>query len=76
MSPAGFEPTITAKERPQTHTLDLVATGIGEDFLATRNILKYTNEGVQLRTLMKQYNIGEGMYLLVVNKKISRSITC
>jgi hypothetical protein len=27
--PAGFEPTIPASERPQTHALDLAATGIG-----------------------------------------------
>jgi hypothetical protein len=29
MSPAGFEPTIPASERPQTHALDRAATGIG-----------------------------------------------
>jgi len=27
MSPAGFEPTIPAGERPQTYPLDRVATG-------------------------------------------------
>jgi len=27
--PAGFEPAIPASERPQTHTLDRAATGIG-----------------------------------------------
>jgi hypothetical protein len=30
MLPAGFEPTIPASERPQTHALDRAATGIGE----------------------------------------------
>ena len=30
MSPAGFEPTISASELPHTHTLDPAATGIGE----------------------------------------------
>jgi hypothetical protein len=30
MPPAGFEPTITASELPQTNTLDRAATGIGE----------------------------------------------
>jgi hypothetical protein len=30
MPPAGFEPTIPANERPQTHALDRAATGIGE----------------------------------------------
>jgi hypothetical protein len=29
MFPAGFEPTIPASERPQTHALDRAATGIG-----------------------------------------------
>ena len=30
MAPAGFEPTISAGERPQTHDLDNAATGTGE----------------------------------------------
>jgi len=29
MPPAGFEPTISAGERPQTHVLDGAATGTG-----------------------------------------------
>jgi len=29
MSPAGFDPTIPASERPLTHILDRAATGIG-----------------------------------------------
>jgi hypothetical protein len=29
MPPAGFQPTIQASERPQTHALDRPATGIG-----------------------------------------------
>jgi hypothetical protein len=29
MPPAGFEPTIPASERPQTHALDRAATGTG-----------------------------------------------
>ena len=29
MPPVGFEPAIPASERPQTHTLDREATGIG-----------------------------------------------
>ena len=28
MPPAGFEPTIPARERPQTHALDRAASGI------------------------------------------------
>ena len=30
MPPAGFEPTISAGERPQTYALDRAATGTGE----------------------------------------------
>jgi len=29
MTPVGFEPTISADERPQTYALDSVATGTG-----------------------------------------------
>ena len=29
MPPVGFEPTISASERPQTYTLDRAATGTG-----------------------------------------------
>jgi hypothetical protein len=35
-APAGFEPTVAARERPQTHAVDRAATGIGAcNFLAT-----------------------------------------
>ena len=30
MPPVGFEPTISAGERPQTYTLDRAATGTGK----------------------------------------------
>ena len=29
MSPVGYEPTVSAGERPQTHTLDRVDAGTG-----------------------------------------------
>ena len=39
MSPTGFEPTIPARERPQTHPLDRAATGIGVHYeLGTLNL--------------------------------------
>jgi hypothetical protein len=38
-APAGFEPTIPATERPQTHALDREATGIGIDFMLQRLFL-------------------------------------
>jgi len=37
MSPAGLEPVIPASERPKTHGLDRVATGIGRDCLIGGN---------------------------------------
>ena len=35
MLPSGFEPTIPASERPQTHALERAATGIGWKLLYT-----------------------------------------
>jgi len=32
MPPVGFEPTISAGERPQTHTLDRALTGTGTSY--------------------------------------------
>ena len=37
MSPVGFELLIPARVRPQTHGLDLAATGIGRDCLTFRH---------------------------------------
>jgi len=33
MTTVGFEPTISAGERPQTYALDRAATGIGKKYL-------------------------------------------
>ena len=38
MPPVGFEPTISAGERPQTHAVDRAATGTG-----SLTVLKYPN---------------------------------
>ena len=38
MPPARFEPTIPASERPQTHTLERAATGIGPLHCPPKNI--------------------------------------
>jgi hypothetical protein len=40
MHPAGFETTISASERPQTHALDSAATGIGMHQLQVLTKLK------------------------------------
>jgi hypothetical protein len=39
MPPAEFEPAIPASERPQTHTLDPAATGIG---ISVSTLYKFT----------------------------------
>jgi hypothetical protein len=43
MSPAGFEPAITASERPQTRALDRAATGIGR-LLPTKNFISLNRQ--------------------------------
>ena len=40
MTPVGFEPTISAGERPQTYALDRAATGTGTITYVTASILK------------------------------------
>ena len=42
MPPVGFEPTISAGERPQTHALDREASGTG--FLLSGLVLSHTND--------------------------------
>jgi hypothetical protein len=39
MPPVGFEPTISASERPQTYVLDRAATGIGLLMLIVLSLL-------------------------------------
>ena len=41
MPPVGFEPTISASERPQTYALDRAATGIGSKTSYGRIIAHY-----------------------------------
>ena len=41
MPPVGFEPTISAGERPQTYALDRTATGIDNKFLSFIQYMKF-----------------------------------
>jgi hypothetical protein len=51
MSQAGFEPTIPASERPQTHTLDRAASGILRRLLhAYQSVYRFDWESKVLRT--------------------------
>jgi len=43
MFPAGFEPTFSASERSQTHTLEGAATGIGTSINYPNNVVKNTS---------------------------------
>ena len=47
MSPVGFEPIISAGERPQTYALDRAATGTGSELLITVQLL--------LRAIMQNF---------------------
>ena len=40
MAPVGFEPTISAGERPKTYTLDRAATGTGRDNIVSEQIMQ------------------------------------
>jgi len=44
MLPVGFEPTISAGERPQTHALDRAATGTGIYVYHSSLVFAYANE--------------------------------
>jgi len=44
MAVVGFEPTISAGERPQTHALDRAATGTGINFIYILDILTTDNK--------------------------------
>ena len=44
MPPVGFEPTISAGERPQTYALDRAATGTGLTQFYNKYILVLKNE--------------------------------
>ena len=52
MPPVGFEPTISAGERPQTYALDRAATGIGTvtNTVCYQWIQRYSSLSIQLYT--------------------------
>jgi len=48
MPPAGIEPTIPARERPQTHTLDEADTAISEHLLVQSGCTRNTSFNTSL----------------------------
>ena len=56
MPPVGFEPTISAGERPKTYALDRAATGTGFDPRTVQPVgSRYTDYGTQ-PTLCQKYD--------------------
>jgi hypothetical protein len=58
MRPAGFEPTIPATERPQTHGLDRAATGIDQVFYGGTIfiiIAHFVNWGTRWRSWLRHF---------------------
>ena len=52
MHPVGFEPTISAGERPKTYALDRAATGTGSDLLDTLKTSTSYSQNVQKELLI------------------------
>ena len=60
MHPVGFEPTISAGERPQTYALDRAANGTGDLYL-------YLKEIIVFYTSNDTYDLYGVILLLVLN---------
>jgi hypothetical protein len=58
MSPVGFEPATPSSERPQTHALDRVATGIGKIAINMPNVKspRETNRHINTKLANKAQN--------------------
>jgi hypothetical protein len=53
MPPVGFEPTISAGERPQTYALDRVVSGTGERVMCKMKYFEKSSEIVRIAVLKK-----------------------
>jgi hypothetical protein len=60
MPSAGFEPTIPARERPQTHALDTAATGIGNKCVSES--LGFVYCGAKMNVLIGQNGCGRNIF--------------
>ena len=63
MPPVGFEPTISAGERPRTYALDRAATGTGGFMLQNRKWLNKPAKQIMFKSNLKyweQYRQAEG----------------
>ena len=66
MSPAGFEPTFRARERPQTHVLDGEAAGIVVRLISVLGLFRLTPE-------IFRTSINEGWFTVIPNFAL---VTC
>ena len=55
MPPAGFKPTISAGERPQTYGLDRAATGTGSQLPLRSQIITFSTETLVNEPVKMQY---------------------
>jgi len=69
MPPVGFEPMISAGERPQSYALDRAATGTGRLNFTWRNCKQ------QILWKLILHNVGEYHYFFVPDDKIHTYIT-
>ena len=58
MSPVGFEPKISAGERPKTYALDRAATGLAELIKYSRNSPHFMEPAGSLRCLQEPVQVG------------------
>jgi hypothetical protein len=63
MLPAGFEPTIPVSERPQTHVLDRVATGIGLIYVTYVLSSEFVACYVECDKIHRVYNIKTDLHI-------------
>jgi len=62
MPPVGFEPTISASERPQTYALDRAAIGTGSvEGVVIKNFIKYLKNRVLTKNTLR---VGQKAVLL------------
>ena len=73
MPPAGFEPTVPASERPQTHALHRAATGTGNITLVNwKYLMQNGNKNMNEPKILLQYFIyfQTNLFLIQITRKI------
>jgi len=68
MPPVGFEPTISAGERPQTHALDRAATGTGLDAGTYVNSNSRISNCQRILLSKKKFNFPDFLHIRTVRR--------